>query len=100
MKLLNIYGQPFEHAEAIIKGNREGLVELRDAIDRALRNGKAETAHPHDCIFASDGEGYHIIIERHDGVWGQDKDGSYNTRRFWNKVHPEYTSYLEIPHSP
>jgi hypothetical protein len=105
MKLLNIYGQYDNHTEARIIGNREGLEALKEIIERALRNGKAsnEQAGSHinpnqdvigesEALFASDGEGYEVIIEMHNGRWGLEPDGKYNKKRYWNsdKVKPWY----------
>lgn len=58
---MHVYAQSHEHAPAEIRGTREALVALRDAIDRALKhpNGEAECA-----AFACDGEGYGIEIRR------------------------------------
>lgn len=58
---LHIYAQHSEHAPAEIRGTREALVALRDAIDRALAdpNGEAESK-----AIAADGEGYGIEIRR------------------------------------
>lgn len=88
MKLLHIYGQPFWHADARIIGNTEGLTELREVIDHALRDGKAETSEWDDCLFTSDGEGYKVIVESHNGKWGLDG----GKRAFWNHIKPEYTT--------
>ena len=92
MKILNIYGQPMEHFDARIVGNREGLTELRDTINNALMSGqKAKTLESHDPLFASDGEGYSVLIECHNDEWGI--EGGANS--FWNKdlSNPEYTRY-------
>ena len=90
MKILNIYGQEMEHCDARIIGNKEGLTELRDTINNALMSGgKAKTLRTHDPLFASDGEGYNILIECHDDKWGI--EGGEDS--FWNKEesYPEYT---------
>ena len=99
MKILNIYGQPFEHTEAKIVGTTEGLTALRDALNRAITNGigsNTDDDYKQDdsdtVLWASDGEGYSVIIEVHNDTWGiaGGKDS------YWNKEenHPEYTSYL------
>ena len=98
MKLLNIYGQAFYHQEARIIGNKEGLIQLRNTIDKALIEGTATTESDvkHDdgntALFASDGEGYEIIVECQNDDWGI-KGGKDS---FWNKEesYPEYTSLL------
>ena len=91
MKILNIYGQYYWHTEARIVGNQEGLLELRDAIDKAIKTSKSCTSND-EPLFASDGEGYEIIVECHNDEWGL-KGGNDS---FWNKEEssPEYTGLL------
>lgn len=67
MKLLHIYSQPCEHFEAQIVGNLAGLLELYDAIGVALNVG-GET-HLADEVFATDGEGYDVIIKLFPNDW-------------------------------
>ncbi|MEW4100604.1 hypothetical protein Q0N85_16145 [Bacillus altitudinis] len=55
--LCNIYAQQTHHFEAFILGNKKGLIELRNAIDRALETGSS-VAH----VFPSDYEGYETYI--------------------------------------
>jgi len=96
MKILNIYGQYSWHTEARIVGNREGLLQLKTTIERAIFNNRATTeADVTDCngdtaLFASDGEGYEVIVEMHNDGWGL-KAGSNS---YWDKREscPEYTS--------
>lgn len=91
MKVLNIYGQPYWHADARIIGNREGLLDLRDAINRALRSTPPDYAdRTGEALFASDGEGYTVMVEIHDDEWGiaGGKQSFWNTEASW----PEYTS--------
>lgn len=57
---LHIYGQFTPHDRATIRGNRAGLVALRDALDAAL--GKQPTASAH--VMVNDGEGYQVLVER------------------------------------
>lgn len=57
METLHIYAQSCWHDEAWIAGNREGLTRLRDAIDKALLDGKGNSDH----VFTTDGEGYRVI---------------------------------------
>lgn len=58
---LHIYAQHSEHSPAEIRGNREALTALRNAIDRALagKNGESETKG-----ITADGEGYSVEIRR------------------------------------
>lgn len=60
MSVLHIHEQEGNHEEAWIVGNRESLTALRDALTRAI-----DSDQPQSCIsFASDGEGYHVLILR------------------------------------
>ena len=96
MKILNIYGQAYYHSDAKIIGNREGLLQLKKTIENALMHGKATTetevirTDESTPLFASDGEGYEVIIVMNNEGWGLsgEKDS------FWNKEesNPEYTS--------
>lgn len=58
METLHIYAQAQWHDEAWIAGNEEGLRLLRDAIDKALIDRKAESDH----VFTTDGEGYRVHV--------------------------------------
>ena len=89
MKILNIYGQEYWHTDARIIGNRNGLLALQKVIAEALHNGKAMSENTPDPLFASDGEGYSVIVECHDDEWGI--PGGVDS--FWNKheSRPEYT---------
>jgi hypothetical protein len=60
-RVLHIYGQAFEHEPVLIIGTTESLVELRDALDRAIESDTAQTKH----LFANDGEGFDVIIRAH-----------------------------------
>ena len=59
---IHIYAQAWNHSDAFIVGNKEGLIALADALDMV-------SAHWNDDIigvdvFANNGEGYKIIIKR------------------------------------
>lgn len=56
---MHVYPQYFPHSEAMIRGNREALEALRDALNDAINTGEAEAS-----VFASDGEGYGVKIYR------------------------------------
>ena len=90
MKILNIYGQETYHCDAKIIGNREGLEALKQTIDDTLRvfGGRSTTSNDKEPLFASDGEGYEIVVEMHNDEWGN-KDG------FWYKEEsrPQYKGY-------
>lgn len=55
----HVYGQHFYHSPATIRGNREALRLIRDAIDHALEAGEGEAK-----LFAGDGEGYGLHVIR------------------------------------
>ncbi len=57
MNWLHIYGQFSYHSEATVKGTKDGLTQLRDAIDAALATGRGEAT-----VIASDGEGYRVEV--------------------------------------
>ncbi len=92
MKILNIFGQEDNHTDAKIIGNKEGLLQLRNTIDKAMQEGKATTEadviNGDTALFASDGEGYEVIIEMHNDDWGIQggKDSFWNKKESW----PEY----------
>jgi hypothetical protein len=56
---LHIYAQYTNHAPATIRGTKEGLIALRDALTAAIDNGKGEGT-----AYTSDGEGYPIEVQR------------------------------------
>lgn len=56
---VHIYAQHWEHSPATIRGNREGLLELKRAIEVALEKGGGKAN-----LFTSDGEGYGVYVER------------------------------------
>lgn len=55
--IIQIYGQDSPHSEALIVSDKEGLILLREAIDKALKSGQGVLN-----TFQSDGEGYQLII--------------------------------------
>jgi hypothetical protein len=62
--ILHIWSQYAEHSEAFILGNREGLLALREAIDKALDVGQA-----HAMTFCTDGEGFDTLVVCEDSDW-------------------------------
>lgn len=56
--LCHLYGQRYWHDEAYMIGNRIALVELREAIDIALKNGEKRIVSS-----SADGEGYELFIK-------------------------------------
>lgn len=66
----HIYAQYIWHGDAMIEGTRAALVEIRDAIDQALRTGMdAETK---ESIFTRDGEGYRVVVKVRNYAYLQD----------------------------
>ena len=70
-RVLNIYGQPMEHMEARIVGNRAALEALCSAIRLAIVSGKA-TLGKEIALFALDGEGYRLDIKCKPDSWWTD----------------------------
>ncbi len=56
---LHVYAQPVQHEPAEIRGTREALTAMRDAIDAALAGGVGTAS-----AFASDGEGFAVNVQR------------------------------------
>jgi hypothetical protein len=61
---IHIYGQAYNHSDAFIIGNEEGLIALADALDMVSAHWNDDTIAVN--AFACDGEGYKIIIKRTD----------------------------------
>jgi hypothetical protein len=59
---LQIEPQHYWHHEAYIRGNREALLALAEVLTKAANGTEAATG----TLFASDGEGYHVIAIRVD----------------------------------
>lgn len=56
-KYLHIYAQHSPHDGGVIAGNKLALLELKRAIDKALKEGESEGD-----FTASDGEGYDLSV--------------------------------------
>lgn len=57
---INVYPQDIWHDDLVIKANKQALLALKMAIEQALSaDSSVATAE----VFASDGEGYSIILE-------------------------------------
>ena len=56
---LHIYAQPEWHDDASIEGTRTALKNLRDAIDKALTDGRDAESK----AIVADGEGYTVEIK-------------------------------------
>lgn len=61
MNELHLYAQGAWHEEAFIVGEEAALIELRDAINKALETGRG-----HCMPMQNDGEGYHLLIAKID----------------------------------
>lgn len=57
-RYLHVYAQHSYHQESLIVGNREGLLELRRLIDKALVQGTSASG----MFFPSDDEGYEVYV--------------------------------------
>lgn len=62
---LHIRPQLTYHAEATIVGTSDGLEALRDAVNAALAEGAGKAT-----VFASDGEGYNLAVQRTSTIAG------------------------------
>ena len=58
--IVHIYGQHSWHTNAIILGNRKGIMALRNAINIALDKTEGRGAQR---VYINDGEGYNIEIQ-------------------------------------
>lgn len=58
MELLHVYPSGFPHSEVYIAGTADALRELKNAIDKALEDGKSVSEE----FFTNDGEGYSIVV--------------------------------------
>lgn len=75
---LHIYGQSYNHDHAFIVGDTTALIELRDAIDRALKTG---TTASETTSFTADGEGFEVKVYREEEEEYWDKAGLPYTDR-------------------
>ena len=57
--IVHIYSHYAHHTDAIILGDEQGLIALRDAINEAIYPGKRKSEVE---VFCNDGEGYTIKI--------------------------------------
>jgi hypothetical protein len=69
--VLHLYALEWEHGDAYVVGNREGLRLLRDAIKDALQEGEGQTTYFGP--FAEDGESYDLGVTLQPG--GPHADG-------------------------
>ena len=87
--VLHIYGQDHEHDDAFIVGDIEALADLRDALTKIVDGGRASSSSQ---PYASDGEGYGVIIVRSVGDEMLDLEDQYTDGAEWrnrgNKKQP------------
>lgn len=88
MKLLHLYAQDHQHGEAWVVGNRLGLEALRDAINLALQQGSAQTPSRDGCVFATDGEGYEVMVLLDESKWEGAPIGEEKT--VWDRLQCPY----------
>jgi hypothetical protein len=72
--LLHVYGQDYQHAPLVVVANREGLLALRAAVDRALHAPLdadlwTMVGSPEPGPMTKDGEHYDVVILRDDSPW-------------------------------
>lgn len=74
-QILKVFGAAFWHSSVNIVGSKDALIDLRDAIDEAIKNGKGSAD-----FFEVDGEGYKVTVNCED----RDIEG-------WAKLPTHYT---------
>lgn len=82
---IHIYGQYQWHDDAFIVGDRDSLIALRNAIDKAIKGDKAGLD-----TFTNDGEGYtiNIVVTPGDFFGTLKVPYSMETTWEWGGVHP------------
>jgi hypothetical protein len=60
---VHIHGQAYWHNDVYIVGNNEGLLKLKEAVDKAILEGMGKVS-----TFVNDGEGYDIVIKQVDNI--------------------------------
>jgi len=68
-EILKVYGAPFWHSSVNIVGSKDSLIDLRDAIDKAIKEGASSAD-----FFETDGEGYRVTVnceERNFEEWAR-----------------------------
>jgi hypothetical protein len=85
---LHIYGQPCEHCEARIAGNRKALEIVMNTIQKALNmpidaDSWEKTTEE---VFATDGEGYDVAVK----LLPDDPDKKPMLDNIWDRYPPRY----------
>lgn len=75
LRLLHLYGQPFEHSPALILGNIAALTALRDALNTTLELCQSTKVN----AFAADGEGYDCWVAVCDERFTGKRKADWNT---------------------
>lgn len=76
---LVIHAQTCWHQEAYIIGNTEGLIELRDALDKAISEGESSIN-----TMNVDGEGYIIMMGRKEDAEMDNLNCGYTDKTLYN----------------
>lgn len=80
-KVVHIFPQPYYHEEAVIIGNKKGLLDLKKAIEDALESGFG------DCILMpSDAENYRCRVIMNDEDWESP---------FWKRMKVPYAELID-----
>lgn len=79
--LLHLYSPSSYHADGFIIGNRDGLEQLRDAIDQALLEDTSIKQ-----VYVADGEGFNFFVQCIDEPWQNEK---------WQKLQLPYRDWEE-----
>ncbi len=73
VKLLHVYEHYAHHDDVWVVGNVDGLLALRNAIDKVLNStGKVANAE----VMASDGEGYDVQVVCEESPWQGERWGN------------------------
>lgn len=76
--IIQVYPAYSHHDEVVIIANKEALENLQQAIQKALEVDKSSAS-----VWASDGEGYEILIKKVDSGWDNP---------IWSKLPNHYTA--------
>lgn len=85
--VVHIWQQLMWHCNGYIIGNKEGLLKLKEAIDKAINSGKSEAE-----TFASDGEGYNIKV-----ICIEDEETEYLAVSYTDEVAQEKSEKAVYP---
>lgn len=80
LPILQVYSPRIGHDSSYIMGNKNGLLAMRDAIDKALESSHG-IAHE-GSVFVSDGDSFNLVIIKHDSDFQSN---------FWQQLIKPYT---------